>query len=312
MNHSVIIPTVGRYVPLQKCLESILRQQVQLSEIVIVACANYLEVEEAVSSFLGKANINVIKTNVRNVAYQKNIGVKKCTGDVVHFLDDDVVLEPDYMRRIEEAYISNSQIMGVGGKINDAEEIKQWGPILRFCKWLFLLNSDNGNGSFLPSSFPSMQYKRKITSLSPTRLLMGCCSYKRNVFDVFQFDEELGLTHLWEDVDFAGMVSNKYLLAYQPNAVIIHYHSPGGRAGIEVYAYRYLYNHHYLAMKHGQRGLKYNLAFCWAHLGAILAMVYQATRNGIKLRNILYIMVTAEKDWVKGRKWGKNIGVKQS
>lgn len=301
MKHSVVIPTVGRVEALIRCVDSIARQALAPCEVIIVACHNQEAVKQQVCSRHPSLPIVFLSSEICNSPHQKNLGATRATGDIVDFLDDDVVLSDDYLRRIDETFTHYPEAVGVGGRIMEAEANRDWNFVLKLLRRCFLLNHNNGNGDFMASSFPAMQFERDLSGETRTRLLVGCASYRSGLFKTFRYDEELGKTLLWEDVDFAAMVSRKHVLYYQPLAILTHCHAPGGRPHVGLYAYRYLYNHHYLAHKHGRKGLMSFLGFWWGHLGALLAMVVKASGSGEKVLSIFPYILRAEIDWVRRR-----------
>lgn len=54
-----------------------------------------------------------------NLSMSRNIGIAMAQGDVVCFLDDDAIPEPDWLDALERAYLSDPKIGAVGGFIRD-------------------------------------------------------------------------------------------------------------------------------------------------------------------------------------------------
>lgn len=295
-----MIPTVGRVDALVKCLRSLAIQSTLPKEVIVVPCRQAQEVSVAIARLNLPYALRVIRSEECNASAQKNLGAGHAIGDIVHFMDDDVELDPNYIHEIEVAYVRYPDAAGVGGRI--LESSTPWPLMLRVIRRLFLLNHDSGSGDFLPSGFPAMPFAKRVEVPMPTRLLMGCASYRRNVLASYHFDEELGRTHLWEDIDLPARLSKAHLLLYQPSAVMVHHHAPGGRFDMTRYAYAYVYNHHYLAAKHGRPGLRFVVAFWWGHLGAFLAMIFRAARARTAPARVISAMVSAERDWFTGRR----------
>ncbi|BAS28088.1 hypothetical protein LIP_2247 [Limnochorda pilosa] len=300
LTHSIVIPTVGRVEPLLECMASIARQRLVPEEVIVVPCRDAVGIKRALGSTKNPFALKVVESDGCNASLQKNLGAKHANCDIVHFLDDDVELDPAYVDEIDATFRLNRGVVGVGGKVIDAQA--RWPVVLRMIRRVFLLNHDNGRGDFLPSGFPAMPFDRRVDVPVRVRLLMGCASYRRNVLESFQYDEELGRTHLWEDLDLPATLSRNHLLLYQPNAVLVHHHAPGGRPDVSRYAYAYLYNHHYLVAKHGRRGVYFTVSFWWGHLGAWAAMVFRAMSGRVPLWPVVSSMFLAERDWLRRKR----------
>jgi glycosyltransferase involved in cell wall biosynthesis len=93
---SVVVPTVGRPGSLARCLAGLAAQDVEASfEIVVV--------DDAPSGcrrpVVGPHPARVIRSGGRGAAAARNAGARAARGDVLLFLDDDVVPAPDLVRR---------------------------------------------------------------------------------------------------------------------------------------------------------------------------------------------------------------------
>jgi len=60
-------------------------------------------------------NVRVIFSSTTGASSARNLGVKHAGGDILSFVDDDVVLFPNWAERIVETYIGDKSIMGVTG-----------------------------------------------------------------------------------------------------------------------------------------------------------------------------------------------------
>lgn len=274
---SVVIPTVGRTQPLSECIESVLRQTLLPMEIVIIDCSAERQALQVLAQYSAKGDalgvsMRHVHSCVANVCVQRNLGVSEARGDIVCFLDDDVVLQETYLFTMLETFRSYPEVVGVGGFVfspKSDRSLKLW------FKRVFLMNHDHGSGTMQRSGFPAMQLgRRDVQGPVSTRLLMGCACYKREaIIECGGFDEELGVTHLWEDIDLPCRMSRSGRLLYVPEAQMIHKHSPGGRMSLTRYAACYMYNHFYLFNKHVPHTAVNWLCFIWSHIGSIIYMM---------------------------------------
>ncbi len=112
---SVIIPSCNRSSYLSRAVKSVINQNYDNVEIIIINDASTDDTKEMVASFKYK-NIVYIENKVRMGAnYCRNMGLKKASGEFISFLDDD-----DYFSEIDKIeqqlniFKSNKKIVFVG------------------------------------------------------------------------------------------------------------------------------------------------------------------------------------------------------
>jgi GT2 family glycosyltransferase len=211
---------------------------------------------------------------------QRNAGAKEAAGDIIHFIDDDVDLDREYLEELDRVFCDrrNEDVAGAGGTVTNARRLARYAVLL---KKAFLLNHDYGSGRLQPSGYSAFGYNRGFKKPVEVQILGGCCaSYRRSVLEEYQFDENLPGYGLQEDVDFSWRVSRKYRLMFVPGAKLIHNQSRAGRAGPARYYYFYLYNHFYLSFKNLPRTLDHIAAIGYSHLAATLGIMCIAAYRG--------------------------------
>ena len=226
MKVSVIIPTKNRFDHLIRTVKSLLAQSVLPYEIIVVDDGSEKEIYDKNKTCLQNL---MIESNKRRIFYLKgtekgansarNMGINKARGEIILFLDDDVILDKDYIKAILEVYLKYPFVGGVGGIIQNYPKTCL---VERLFKKIFFLSQSSHNKAYLlPSGYPChLESCNKITEVE---VLSGCnMSYKKEVFRDFYFDENLkGYAYL-DDVDFSYRVSRKYKLVITPNAKLIH------------------------------------------------------------------------------------------
>ena len=154
MEVSVIIPTYNRPDDLKEALNSILKQTVLPGEIIIVDDGDVRETARLLEEMGGQIEDkgvclkHIPKTKTRGINISRNIGIKSSKGDVVLFLDDDVVLEENYVEQILKVYENNPDAVGVQGCI--ANYVR---PRIKniFNRLFFLVHSEANTNRLLPS-----------------------------------------------------------------------------------------------------------------------------------------------------------------
>jgi Predicted glycosyltransferases len=265
MNSELIICSKNRPRDLETCLISIQKQDVIPSRILIIDASSNGETLELSEKFSPILPLLYLKSNL-GLARQRNLAVKHLSPDteVVHFIDDDVILDPHYFAAIERIFNNDSDgvIGGAGGFITNNLEVK---PTI--AGKIFLLESSR-KGVIL-SSFKNTMVFTAQNDVS-VDWLGGCSmSYRREVVQEFQFDSNLQGYSLGEDVDFSYRVSRKYKIIMTPSAKLIHTKSPTERQSGKDWN-RSEAVHRYYYVKKNLKKRKYLFAFWWSIAGWIM------------------------------------------
>lgn len=254
MKFSLVICTYMRPEPLLKLLESVKNQNLYPDEILIIdgSSDNKTEVLLSQNDFKDLHYYLVTNEN-RGLTKQRNFGISKVSKniEIVCFLDDDTVLEPDYFEHILDGYRQHSEALGVGGYIvnnnanwkvdlkNEPQEYnyfyydgwkRKYSQRFVFRKKLKLMDncppgviSDFAHGKAM-SYFPPTNkiYKTEF-------FLGGVSSFKKEILEKIKFSEYFEGYGLYEDSDFTIRVSKVGNLYINTAAKLFHYHDEGGR-----------------------------------------------------------------------------------
>lgn len=289
---SVIIPTKDRPEDLSKCLDSILLQTLLPDEIVIVDGSGTNEFDSNIIARVNEKVKTIYLHTTAGLTHQKNVGVRASSGDILFFLDDDVVLEKDFIKEIEDIFDQDPEgkVAGVCGNIITPKEKDGWSvryiligaiqALNRLIATVFLL-SKKGNGKFRASGFATYVYGAKEVK-SIEFLPGGLTAYRREVFAEFEFDENLNGYCYMEDDDFSYRVSRKYKNVYTPYAKLFHNASSTARTNTATREKMLIENSYYLFKKNIPQTPKHKLAYYWAVIGLCLSAIL----NSITGRNI--------------------------
>lgn len=274
MDFSIIIPTYKRPDDLKKCLESILVQTVVPLEVIVVDNADYFETEQLINNSCEKfvensINIKYIKngnSNSANIA--RNIGADHSIGEILLFIDDDIILDKDFIKEIMSVYEMYPNAIGVQGFILNKKVIK----FVDFIHKLFYLTHNKVNHNKL---LPSIQdvYAYPLTRIVNCQWIMsGCTGYKKQFFQKFKFDENMYKYCSGDDVDISYRIYKEYpkSLYQTPFAKVIHATSNVGRAPKKELIYTMQVYHTYLFYKLIDQKLTNKLIFAWSRIGYVL------------------------------------------
>lgn len=281
---AVIIPTYKRPGSLLKCLNSISKQSHRPDEALII--------DGDGGGFLGSFLRENFKENLRyeiigslpGLTRQRNVGINKAKSDIVLFLDDDVIVDEDYVKeiiKVFEYYPGN--IGGVSGKVEGSRGfgnrlVKMFYAI--YARIFFLYHE--GDGKFLPSGFATHCSYERYKDITPVEFLFGCnMAFKRETILQFGFDENLYRYMYLEDDDIAYRISRKYQNYWTPFALVTHI-GPQERRNDFIRVNALIKNFFYLHKKNFPSFLRYEIIFYWSLVG----WLFFEMMSGLILRDL--------------------------
>ena len=278
MEVSVIVPTYNRVDDLSACLRSVGRQTSLPKEIIIVDDSDTPEVQQYIASLQDSFTNNGISLKyIRNTAGKsltiaRNVGIQNAKGNIILFLDDDVVLDTDYIKEIFTIYVNIPSAMGVQGLIKGLPKAN--GIVSLFNHFFYLGHNEEVRARVLPSTsstYPSVPDGYNLPV--PCEWLSGCNqSYRKEVFLTLQFDENLKKYSYKEDMDFSYRVFKNWPLSLYlaPTAGCVHNVSLAGRLSKkariemeEVYSLYFFY-------KHIDLNLRNKCIYIWSRAGYLV------------------------------------------
>lgn len=196
---------------LDDAIGSVLNQKRRPEQVVVVIDHNDALLRDVARAF---ADIDVIANcAARGLSGARNTGIRVARTDVIAFLDDDAVAEPDWLAHLA-AHYTDPSVIGVGGKV-----LPLW---------------QSGRPRWFPEEFQwvvGCSYRGQPETLHAVRNPIGCnMSFRRAVFHaVGGFSEGIG--RLGQDA--AGCEETELsiranrqlpnaLILYDPSAVVHH------------------------------------------------------------------------------------------
>ncbi len=274
---SLIICTKDREVVLRQTLETVF-QQTQLPNEIIIVDDGALD-REQITDLVEQHKIpcHYLRKAVPGLAASRNVGVQHAQGDLVLFLDDDVLLDPGYLAAIRRIFHADPQ-----GRVGGATGTLQINYAAGVRVFLRVFGLDGTTpGAILPSGSGILVRQGEITRARPVQWLSGCnMAYRRQVFADFHFDQRLGSYGWGEDRDFSYRVAQRYTLMATPEARLIHLKTPSGRIDSRRMGFmetNYLYR---FFAKNMPKRLRNWLALAWAMIGIMLRNLLLAAAPG--------------------------------
>ena len=231
MRISVIVPTRNRKDDLKKALNSIATQLRRPDQLIVVDQSMDRICEDDLSKirkiFQEGCELEYIHNiSISGLVEAKHVGVLSAFGDIVCFLEDDIVLEPQYFSEIESYFRIAPNMIGCSGVVTNAPR--------KNITYLFF-HSLFHQGIFYdprPGVYANLSALSERPVESPA-ISGGLSAWRREVFESVPFDLTSGF-HMLEDVDFSFRVQQQYgpRLYINPRARLEHNFAPAGRDSV--------------------------------------------------------------------------------
>ncbi len=186
-NISIILPTINRSKTLNNTLKSISNQNYYVNDIIIVDQSSDDKTYKLYLNFkqiFNKKNINISYYHItdKSASKARNYGISKSVGDIIFFIDDDVILDKTYIKEIMELYKRNSYAVGIQGIIYDFKNgygiLNQKEKLYNIIKkFLFLGHYCENKWIVLPSINDVFPFP--ITKDITIERMQGICSFKK-------------------------------------------------------------------------------------------------------------------------------------
>lgn len=278
---TLIIPTYNRPDDLENCLRSVLEQTRAPDELIVVDDGALEAVPLWESLEASGIACRYVRKDSPGLTESRNLGVSMASGEVIFFLDDDVILEPEYLAEIMKVYEQDphGRVGGVGGAITNKQPLTPLRRLRRLWNIPFLVCGMR-EGKMLPSGFGT-DYgttSRPLTRVTDVDFLDGgVCSFRREVFDQMSFTDAYRRYGFGEDKDFTYRVSRKWRLVYTPFARLVHLESSTMRPDMRTWGRKYIIGRWLFFRDYMRRGSWSTVFFAWAVLGYTLDRVAIAT-----------------------------------
>ncbi len=253
MNFTLIVCTYMRPGPLFELLNSVTQQMLYPDEILIIDASDNSDTENMLrENAFKRLKYYKVPDRHKGLTKQRNYGINLVseTSEIVCFLDDDIVLEPDYFEVLLKTYNKYPEALAVGGYIKNNTK---WKKVNSNYKALinefvfdgykrkdgsrFVLRKKLGlDSDELPGFLPNFSHGRSVGFLPPSgeiyeveQIMGGASSFKKEVFKLMRFSEYFAGYGLYEDVDFSLRLAKKGKLYVNTKAQLFHYHDTSGR-----------------------------------------------------------------------------------
>lgn len=168
---------------------------------------------QKIKMFHGNQFEVIVIKSTGNTSSAKNQGIKKTTGEIIVFFDDDVEITKDTIPFHIKAY-EDSQVIGVSGRvINDGETIPK------------KTDAETGKTNFLATKFVYRFWSAKKQNVD---FVYGCnMSFRKKVLQkIGGFDEKF--PKIFEEVDLSKRIKKFGKILFEPRALVFHHKAKYG------------------------------------------------------------------------------------
>lgn len=222
----LVICTRNRPVDIFECLTTVLVQSVMPTKILVVDSSDGDETEKLCEEFIASKGLESLSYvhSEKGLTLQRNIGLGLVQSkfDIVHFVDDDVLLGVSYIEEINQAFQANTALVGASGMVLGGTRRPP-----RLTARLALRDSKIP-GKVLASGYNVGAHETNQPCFIDW--MPGCSmSFRLEAISGLVFDERRSGYALGEDVDFGLKASARGLLQHVPEAKLVHKLSPVNR-----------------------------------------------------------------------------------
>ncbi|WP_375467885.1 hormogonium polysaccharide biosynthesis glycosyltransferase HpsN [uncultured Nostoc sp.] len=245
---TVVIPTYGREEALQDSIVDVLKQDYPNFEVLVVdqTPKHQPEIQAYLEEMVGAGKIKWLRLDWASLPGARNYAVRRSSGEIILFIDDDVQLTPELLAAHAKNYLQNPEVGAVAGRVFDRMKLGDSGGDLQI--------------EYLPPEAmdPGIAWYHidLVHTIKPQQVLTarGCnMSFRSEIFTKYglRFDERFGGSAVREESDFCLRVRQTgYKIWYDPEAHLVHLgEETGGCHDISMRSLKYqltFYHNHFL------------------------------------------------------------------
>jgi GT2 family glycosyltransferase len=274
---SAVLPTKDRAALLAETVRALLAQTVVPDQIIVVDQSATQDGHRLASRLVAATSVKprpslvyLWDPGINGAAAARNAGLDLACGEIVVFIDDDVVPAPDVVERLLHHYARAPHLAGI------APVITNYPPPARahqlavrvFCR-----------GPFRDERQPIYwRWREHAGALAPVRMFTGAMmSFRRAALEGLRFDARYRAASVGEDIDLCWSLGARGgQLAIATDAHIVHNKAPRPAVrpeAVQLTSWAFLYD------KHVQKTPAARLAFAWFVTGIVLSALLVAVRE---------------------------------
>ncbi len=290
---TIAICTRDRFQDLKKCLISVSSQKnikKTFIEILIIDDGELsLKELHTLKNICENFHFSYHKKDEKGLFLSRLKAIELAKSDKILFLDDDMVIDKDYIHILLETYKNFQNVVAVGGvDLN----LPKYSLFRKLYSIIFLYYSLDPSKISLSMMNSSMYRWREQKEPFKSEYLDGCnMSFKKEVLKDVEFQEYFNNYSLGEDIFFSLWAGEKGDVIVNPSLKVKHFKSPVSRDKVENVAFMKVVNH-YKLLRYSNRGDYKYLTIYWTYIGYLLASLLKGDIKELKgyLKGIKYLV----------------------
>ena len=270
---SAVIPTKNRPEDLKRAVLSVLSQSRLPEQLLIIDQSESPESREIVGQLVPEdsaiALVYVLDTSITGLVDAKRHSLSIASGDLICFLEDDIILEGTYFEEIVKGFANHPQMLGCCGVVTNVPLQPAGYQAMHglFHRGIFADKRVEIFGNLSQAG---------VELIQSDMISGGMSAWKREVFDRVGFDTANGF-HLYEDNDFSTRVARVFgaRLYVNPNARLEHHPSARNRSSAGVFQEKKIVAQ-FTYYKKRRDWPWATLSFAWLMVGQLFEAGYQA------------------------------------
>jgi GT2 family glycosyltransferase len=221
---SVVICTRDRPDDLRRCLAAVLALDYPDFEVVVVDSASATAATRDVVTALASARVRYTRVDRPGLSLARNLGVRAAAHGLIAFTDDDVIVDPGWLRGISAGFATGTDVACVTGIVASGELLTPAQRSMdRRLTWARNVTPTRFSLADPPAAYPLFPFQFGAYGTGAS-----FAARTATLFELGGFDEALGVgtaTGGGEDIDwFTRVVLAGHTLLYQPDALVWHKH----------------------------------------------------------------------------------------
>ena len=214
---TTIIPTYRRPTDLARCLTALKHQARPADEVLVVVRDTDTDTRQFLESFdHSPLPMQVATVTVTGVIAAMNVGLSAAQGDIIAFTDDDAAPHPDWLAQIEQHFLADDRVGGVGGRdwmyYNGTDLIRDTQETVGRLQWF---------GRVIGNHHLGIGEPREVDVLKGVNM-----SFRRTAIAHLRFDDRMRGTGAQVHFEIAFSLAMKrsgWKLIYDPQVEVDHY-----------------------------------------------------------------------------------------
>ncbi len=249
---SVVTPTLHRPNEVAGLLRNLSEQTMLPAEVILVdgAPASEKQTEELVQALSESLPFPCrYLRHARGTAIQRNAGIEKARGSLVALIDDDVRLEPDFLRVCFDVLSRDAKAGGVVGYRTNQHFRPRTRQRWRWYRRLRLLTTFEPGRYDFQTGYPiNANMQPPFSGVREVDFMTTACAvWRREVFESgIRFDPFFSDYGVLEDAHFSLRAGRKWRLLQCGDARCVELNSVNGRVNKRKLGYKYVVNYYYV------------------------------------------------------------------